>query len=81
VVGGCGYSGLGLATQSSLPARARSCLDALLTGMLMDHIRPMLEADGLWEAFTKVSFSFRSFVTKNQFWQTSSVCRYLKSWR
>ena len=55
MIGGCGYAGLGLATQSSLPARERSCLDAVFTRMLMDHIRPMLEADGLWKAFTKVS--------------------------
>jgi hypothetical protein len=55
MIGGCGYAGLGQATQSSIPARERSCLDAVFARMLMDHFRPMLEADGLWKAFTKVS--------------------------
>lgn len=55
IIGGCGHASLGQATQSSVSARKRSCLDAIFTRMLMDHIRPMLEADGLWQAFTKVS--------------------------
>ena len=54
MVSGCGYAGLGLATQNSVSARERSCLDAVFTRMLIGHIRPMLEADGLWEAFKKV---------------------------
>ena len=55
MVGGCGYAGLGLATHNSVSARERSCLDAVFTRMLMKNICPVLEADGLWEAFKNVS--------------------------
>ena len=52
--GGLGTGGLGLAYQCQQSGRVRACVESVLVLSLMKKLRPLVEAEDLTLAFTKV---------------------------
>lgn len=53
--GGLGTGGLALAYQCQQTGRVRACVESVLVLSLMKKLSPLLEAEDLMSAFTKVS--------------------------
>lgn len=57
-----GTGGLALAYQCQQSGRVRACVESVLVLSLMKKLRPLLEAEELVSAFTKVILDLYNFV-------------------
>ncbi|XP_068756266.1 DNA polymerase theta-like [Montipora capricornis] len=80
--GGLGTGGLALAYQCQQSGRVRACVESVLVLPLMTKLRPLVEAEGLMEAFTKVEMPSLLCLARmelNGFGFSDSHCEHLKN--